>query len=185
MVKKASAWSIRIDEVAGLTRATIVDWCKKYNAVLCCREDPDNETPNPHYHIALRSDEVSQETIRNWTKKAFGDLPFSKSDFATAVWDGEEKYLRYCCKGPDWHADKTKQMDSYRKPDVVFTQLLIMTTDSLHAAFWDANKASGERVKPGSKKSPELVDEVAEQVRAKVASSEYIVTGKQIGRAHV
>lgn len=172
MVKKASAWAIRIDEVAGLTRSVIIDWCKKYNAVLCCREEPDSETPNPHYHIALRSDEVSQETIRNWTKKAFGDLPYSKSDFATAMWDGDEKYLRYCCKGPDWQSDKTKQMDSYRKPDVVFTQLLSITTDSLHKGFWDTNKVSGDRVKPGSKKSPELVEEVVDKVRSKLASGE-------------
>lgn len=172
MVKKASAWAIRIDEIAGVTRSTITDWCKKHNAVLACREDPDNETPNPHYHIALRSEEVTQETIRNWTKKVFGDLPYSKSDFATALWDGEEKYLRYCCKGPDWHADKTKQMDSYRKPDVVFTQLLILTTDDLHKSFWESNKISGDRVKKGGTKSPELVDEVVSRVRAKVATSE-------------
>lgn len=173
MVKKASAWAIRIDEVAGLTRSAIIDWCKKYNAVVCCREEPDSETPNPHYHIALRSDEVSQETIRNWTKKAFGDLPYSKSDFATSVWDGEENYLRYCCKGPDWQGDKTKQMDSYRKPDVIFTQLLIITTDSLHAAYWAENKARlAALVQKTAKKSPELVDEVVDQIRTKLASSE-------------
>lgn len=173
--KKSSAWSVRIDEIPGVTRDVIVAWCHKYNAVLAVREETDDETPNPHYHIALRTEEVSQETVRNWTKKAFGDSPFSRSDFATAIWDGDEKFLRYCCKGPNWHdikTGKTKQMDSLRQPDVVMTQLLLITTNQLHADFWAANKAKGELVKKAKSKSPELVEEVVSQVRAKIASSE-------------
>jgi len=175
MVKKASAWSIRIDEIPGVTREVVSAWCSKYNAVLCVREETDEETPNPHYHIALRTEEVSQETVRNWTKKVFGDSPFSRSDFATAIWDGEDKFLRYCCKGPDWQdvkSGKTKQMDSPRLPNVVFTQLLKITTEDLHREFWAENKVKGTLVKKAKNKSPELVEEVVSQVRAKIASSE-------------
>lgn len=175
MVKKASAWSVRIDEIPGVTREVVSAWCSKYNAVLCVREETDDETPNPHYHMALRTEEVSQETVRNWVKKVFGDSPYSRSDFATAVWDGEDSFLRYCCKGPDWQdvkSGKTKQMDSPRQPDVVFTQLLIITTVELSREFWAQNKAKGELVKKGKTKSPELVDEVVARVRAKIASME-------------
>lgn len=175
MVKKSSAWSIRIDEIPGVTREGIKAWCLKYNAVLCVREEVDDETPNPHYHIALRTEEVSQETVRNWTKKVFGDSSFSRSDFATSVWDGEESFLRYCCKGPDWQdvkSGKTKQMDSPRKPDVIMTQLLVMTTDSLHTSFWSENKVKTERVKKCKSNPPELVDETVTKVRDKVKSGE-------------
>ena len=175
MVKKSSAWSVRIDEIPGVTREAVIAWCHKYNAVLAVREETDDETPNPHYHIALRTEEVSQETVRNWVKKLFGDSVFSRSDFATAIWDGEDKFLRYCCKGPDWQdvkSGKTKQMDSPRQPDVVMTQLLMMTTTELNREFWTENKVKGDLVKKGKSKSPELVEEVVSQVRAKIASSE-------------
>lgn len=175
MVKKASAWSIRIDEIPGVTREGIKAWCHKHNAVICVREEVDDETPNPHYHIALRTETVSQETVRNWTKKVFGDSPFSRSDFATAVWDGEESFLRYCCKGPDWQdvkSGKTKQMDSPRQPDVVMTQLMLLTTTSLHAEFWTENRAKSASVKKGKGKSPELVDETVANIRVKIASGE-------------
>ena len=161
MSKKSSSWSVRIDEIPGVTREGIKEWCVKHNVVLCVREETDEESPNPHYHIALRSSEVSQETVRNWTKKVFGDSPYSRSDFATATWDGDDKLLKYFSKGSGW---KTKTKGPL--PDVVHTTLLPMSLDSLHSEFWEENTRKGDRVKSIKGKSPEMLDECYNHVKA-------------------
>jgi len=168
MVKKSGAWSIRIDEIPGVTREVINEWCIKHKAVLCVREETDEETPNPHYHIALRCEEVSQETARNWTKKAFGDSPFSRSDFATATWDGDDKLLKYFCKGSGWKAKTPGPL-----PDIVYTTLLPMTVQSLHSEFWAENSRKGDRVKSAKGKSPEMLDECYNHVKAMKLSNWY------------
>lgn len=161
MSKKSSSWSVRIDETPGVTREGIKEWCVKHNVVLCVREETDEESPNPHYHIALRSSEISQETVRNWTKKVFGDSPYSRSDFATATWDGDDKLLKYFSKGAGW---KTKTKGPL--PDVVHTTLLPMTLEALHTDFWIENTRKGERVKSAKGKSPEMLDECYRHVKA-------------------
>lgn len=168
MVKKASAWSIRLDEIPGVTRETVISWCRIHNPVLCVREETDEETPNPHYHIALRTEDVTQETIRNRLKKVFGDLPFTKSDFATAIWDNDDKLLQYFCKGPGW---KTKTPGS--PPDIVFTTLLDATLTDLHQAFWKENSRKGELVKSAKAKSPEVLDECYRHVKDMKLSNWY------------
>lgn len=161
MVKKASAWSIRIDEIPGVTRETVISWCRIHNPVLCVREETDEESPNPHYHIAMRTEEVTQETIRNRIKKVFGDSPYSRSDFATATWDNDDKLLRYFCKGPGW-----KEKTPGAPPDVVHTSLLAMTIEELFREFWKENTRNGERVKTAKLKTPEILDECYNHVKA-------------------
>lgn len=153
---KATAWNIRVDEIPGVTREAVASWCVANGAVLCVREETDEDSLNPHYHIAIRTIEISQETIRNWVKKLFPG-EFSRSDFSTAVWDSDDKLLKYFSKGPGW---KTKTPGAL--PDVVFTNLLEATVKSFHEDFWKENSSRGKKIK---KSKVDLVDEIYEKAK--------------------
>lgn len=154
---KSTAWSIRVDEIPGVTREQIVNWSALNGAVLCVREETDEETPNPHYHIAIRTLEVSQETIRNRVRKLFEGIEYSRSDYSTAVWDSDDKLLKYFSKGPGW---KTKTPGGL--PDVVFTNLLEATIKSFHEDFWKENSSRGKKIK---KSKIDLIDEIYEKAK--------------------
>lgn len=162
---KGESWAVRIDEIPGLTRDRMVEWCIEHEAVICCRETPDSETPNPHYHIAMRTKPITRETLRNWVKKVFGDLSFKSSDFATAPWDGEEEYLRYCCKGPGW--SKTPRVQEL--PDVVYSTLMVrLTVKQLNDDFWAKNKADGDALASKAKTNWKMLEEVLEEMRSEM-----------------
>lgn len=161
MPKKSDAWSVRVDDVSGVS-GKVVKWCEEKGVVLCVREEADNDTPNPHYHMAIRTPgEVTQETIRNWVKSL---LPtgFTKHDFSTAVWDGEEALLRYLCKGPNWAQIKKGEKVPVLPPKVIFRQLLGKTVEDLHSDFWKENAIKGPAVK---KRREDIVKECVAAVK--------------------
>lgn len=179
MVKKATAWAIRIDDLPGVADK-IVDWCSAKGVVLCTKEYSDDDSVNPHYHIAMRTAEVSQETIRNWVKALLPPTA-TRSDYATGEWKDDDRYLRYCCKGPNWH-NITKGVDKEPlKPIVIYRMLMSPTVESLHADFWKENVASKPK---GKIERNELVQMCVEHVKASGIGDDYL-SRMEIASAYV
>lgn len=165
MPKTSTTYNFRVDEMTG-TAEKVIEFCKspRHGVVLCTREEGDTGHPNPHYHFAIRlSEPVSQETIRNWAKSL---LPpgATKSDFQTATWDGEEKFLRYCCKGVNAGAIMKGDVKApVLPPKVISSHLLGMTVEALHKDFWAENAKAAPAVK---KRKEELVRSCIEHVKS-------------------
>lgn len=169
MVKKATAWAVRIDELPGVSEK-IAEWCSSKGAVICTREYSDNDTTNPHYHIALRTPEVTQETVRNWVKSI---LPPSaqRSDFATSEWKDDDRYLRYCCKGPNWHNITKGDEKDPKPPVVIFKMLLSPTVEELHNDFWKENQITKPK---GKVDRNELVQMCVQHVKESGCGTDYL-----------
>jgi len=168
MVKKATAWAVRIDDVEGVSEK-IADWCSTRGVVLCTKEYSDTDTSNVHYHIAMRTPEVSQETIRNWVKSILPPTA-TRSDYATGEWKDDDRYLRYCCKGPNWHNIVTKKEQDPKPPIVIFKMLLSPTVEELHADFWKENKVQGEKTKA---KREDVINDCVAHVKESGCGTDY------------
>lgn len=168
MVKKSTAWAVRIDDLPGVAD-NIVKWCGEKGVVLCTKEYSDTDTTNVHYHIAMRTPEVSQETVRNWVKAL---LPpgASRSDYATTEWKDDDRYLRYCCKGPNWHNITTQKETDPKPPIVVYKMLMSPTVDDLHADFWKENKVQKSKLKVSK---DDVVQECVEHVAQSGCGEDY------------
>lgn len=151
----SEAWHFYIDEKAGVTRERILEFCEKWKAVLAVREDrePEDATPNPHYHVCFRTPRVySHEAIRKMVRKLFTSEDHGPKDFGTNKWDENEDLLRYFSKGPGWAEKKKTEL-----PDVVFTTLAPGTIKEFHEEFWEKNEISGKKIK---KSKIDLIDEI-------------------------
>lgn len=136
-------------------------WCEKHQVTLCVFEEADDENPTPHYHMAVSGSEVSDTAARKWLAEL---LPAKKTTWCLR-WDGQEEFLRYCCKGPDWQSvkrTKTKQMVP-TPPRVIYTTYSADQIKSYHEAFWIKNAVIQEERKQGAPKSrDELIDAAVE-----------------------
>lgn len=101
---RSSHWVIRVDEIDGVTRERVSEWCSANDVLLCVREDSDSDTPNPHYHMLVAAaEERSEITVREKVKKAFG---VSKAQLSVKPWTTfntprkDDKIWLYTCKGP-------------------------------------------------------------------------------------
>lgn len=157
---KSPAWDVRIDALAGVEE-NLRPWCEKHGAILAVKEWADAETANPHFHVALRTPEVSDQTVRNWVKEL---LPpgAAKTDYSLRRWDGQEKLLNYYCKGPAWYGVKTSKSTNGapEPPVVIYTTLLEATIKSYHDEFWKNNKEKTAELKDKAKKAAKSEDVV-------------------------
>lgn len=160
-------WTIRIDEHPGL-KGALDKWTGDHVVVLAVWEAADDDSPNPHVHMAVRFPlEITRQTLRNRIAPL---LPpgHKRSDFATARWDGDDKLLAYLCKGPSWASIRKGTHHGDPLPPVVWTSTMLgMTVSSLHTRFWTENKAKAPP--PKAKKSKqsgyrELSQQIADQI---------------------
>lgn len=167
---RSETWDVRVDALEGVEE-NLRTWCERYGAVLCVKEWADDESSNPHFHIALRTKMVSDQSVRDWVKKLLppANPPDSKK---VKIWDGEEKFLRYCCKGPDWHAVKTGKKSSdgdLSPPIVIFTTLSPGTIGDLHCEFWNENRKQTEAIRERRKDNEQKSMSVNDIIRDTVA----------------
>lgn len=172
--EKYRCWKVRVDDTSGM-ESKILEWAKSVDIPLVVWESPDNESPNPHFHLAVRLEkECGAETLRNKVKSALKGE--AKLDYATGPWDDAYLYLQYMCKGDDWSRvkDGTKVPGTFTPlpPKVIYQKLIsgdgkFITPCELHAAFWEKAKADydpGKRSK-GGKYLPALIEGWATLVR--------------------
>lgn len=172
--EKHRCWKVRVDEAPGI-EDKIVSWAQTVDIPLIVREDPDGETPNPHYHFGIRFDkECSQETVRNRVKDALKGE--AKLDYATGVWDDSIDYLVYMCKGDDWTYVKDGKRSPHgetRPPKVIRYVPQVdgsggfWTPGSLHERFWQRarDEYSPELRKNIKEKLPVLIEGWAQTIR--------------------
>jgi len=165
---KASAWSLRLAAFAGWEES-LRPWCEERGVVLAVKEFGDDESPNQeHFHLLLRTELVTDPTIRNWVKALVGETPRSSKALKPLAEEAVENYLRYCCKGPNWHDVKLKKTSDREPPTVVFTTLLPPTIKAYHDEFWKVNTANGAQRKKAKVVTPdEIVDLCVQYLRPK------------------
>lgn len=140
-------WHIRIDDHAGL-REAFNKWVGGHVVTLAVWEAADDDSPNPHIHLAVRFNApVTRQTVRN---KIASLLPptHARSDFATSQWDGGNTFLAYLSKGPSWRPIRDGTHKGEPLPPVVWSSMLLgVTVEELHAQFWTTNTQKGEAAK--------------------------------------
>jgi len=165
-----AAWTIRIDDHPGLKDA-LGKWVGEHVVVLAVWEAADDDSPNPHVHLAVRFPlAITRQTLRNRIAPL---LPPShkRSDFATAKWDGDDKFLAYLCKGPSWSSVRNGTHKGAPHPPVVWTSTLLETNvKTLHERFWTENKAKAAELKAKEKKLKtngyrDLATQITEQIQ--------------------
>lgn len=180
--EKHRCWKVRVDETPGVEEK-ILAWTKLVDIPMVVKEDPDGETPNPHYHFAVRFDkECSQETVRNRVKEALKGE--AKLDYATGVWDDSIEYLVYMAKGDDWSLVKDGKRAPHGStclPKVIHYVPQVdgsggfWTPGSLHERFWQRarDEYSPELRKNIKEKLPVLIEGWASTIRNDSECSTY------------
>lgn len=98
---KSTHWFLRVDDISGFNVQQLCD-NKDWGVILAVKEDPDNETPNPHYHILLKYKVVRcKSTINDYLRDLFPVLKGNKVFGNTVATPGdfENKVYPYMCKG--------------------------------------------------------------------------------------
>lgn len=156
---KATAWSLRVAASETVDK-NLRTWCEKRGVVLAVKEFGDDESPNQeHYHLLLRTELLTDTAVRKWVEQLMGGKS-ARADKTLKVLPEEEdveKFLRYCCKGPNWHDVKLGNTSDRTPPIVSFTTLLPATIQAYHDDFWKENTKRKEALKPKKKLSPDEV----------------------------
>lgn len=189
--KSSSTWALRVDDYPGLVEK-IHSW--KVEKVLVVLEDPDDDCPNPHYHMAIRLPKsCTQQSFRDKVLAALKGE--AKLDYATKIWDDGSEYLQYCCKGDDWLAvkagDKIPGKFVPRLPKVIaYTPKLdtsggIESPDIWHSRWWEqaVKDYSPELRKKRKENLPALIEGWASQIKSEFSTGELVNYIQQQDRA--
>lgn len=166
---KASAWSIRVS-ASQTVDDNLRPWCEKHGVVLAVKEFGDDESPNQeHYHLLLRTELLTDAAVRKWIEALMGGKTSraEKSVKPISAVEDQEKYLRYCCKGPNWHDVKLGKTSDRVPPIVISTTLTDEAVKSYHEGFWKENTAKGVARKAKVLTPDEVVDKCVEYLRTR------------------
>jgi len=142
---KYIAWHLRFDIKDGATEGSASDppappprWPKdfpvKFGVIYLVQEQGDQETPNPHYHVAcVFSTPESKQTLKNRFQKMFpGHI---KADYALMPWKAyglpDDNLLTYMSKGP-------VKTGTPEKP-IVLINATLHDPEALYNKYWATN----------------------------------------------
>lgn len=150
---KSAYWFLRVDDISGFDVQTLCGY-KEWGAILAVREDPDNDSPNPHYHILLKyKDTRTKSTINKYLKELFPVLEGNKV-FSNAVAnpaDFEKKVFPYMCKGKQYGYNGSN-------PNVVFNQSINpVDIRTAHTLYWETRKNMKKGGESGKEVTTKLI----------------------------
>jgi len=171
---KSSHWFVRVDEGSPERAAKLLELLQLYNSTLCVREQPDKDSPNPHYHFTLKSEKpIGKDAFNARIKKVITDLSGNK-DFSTREWVQDEAQTtdmyNYMCKGDE---------PGYtpKNPDVVYNTNI--DVEKHHNQYWQKNK---EIKKGKDRENPFSTDSIIAKTIAEIKLNldVYCTTSKKV-----